>query len=1007
MKKKIILTLFFTATVFISFAQHTLQFTNPDKLFHDGKELYELQKFAASYRSFEEYLKQTKVTNAGMIMQAEYFLAANAYELRQADAKKQLQNHIDTYPHTPYYDQTQFMLGMLEYELRNFTKAVNHFRVVDDSHLSNKDLVDYLFCRGYANLETGNYTKALEIFKTLKGMNTSNRPKALYYTGYTQYKLGNYDEALPDLLTIENHTDFADAAPYYITQIYYSKGNYIEVDKRAEGLLKKYPDNVNNGEIYRIAGERAFANGNYEKAVANLKKYEKISEKMLRNDKYYLGVALMKMDNATDAVRYLADATSEKDEIGESAYLQLGNAYVKTNDKVYARLAYESALRTNFNSKVREEAMFNYALTTYETNPAFGESVKAFEQFIQDFPDSKHTDKAYDYLSTVYMTSKNFSEAYKSISKIKNLNAKLKDTKQYIEYQLGTEAFATENYLKAIGLFSKAQQTSPQGKYLADVYYWRAESYYRLKDYKDTEADLNKFFAQPKVSSNINYVQALYSLGYAYFGQKKYNESLSWFLKYLNNEKNKKTSTYADALNRIGDGYFNQRNFPQALEYYDKAVEISPTSGDYALFQSAYTAGLQKNYQLKIEKLKLLISKYPRSDYGDNALYEMARAYLMTQNDAKTIETYSKLVSEYPNSLLASKAVLEIGMVYYNQKNYDKSINELKNVISTYPASEEAATAIESLETIYVEKGDVDNYFAYIKSLGYEINRTSMAHQDSISFAVAEKQYMEETFEKAIPNLKSYLNKFCPNGKFCSTAQYYLADIYYRTDDKANALEAYNSVLNSVGSPYIEDAALHAAEIAFDQKEYDKAMDYFKKLDNFAQNAENKNIARLGILRTSYFLNNDAQTITVAGEIIADGKSTEAMRTEALLNRAKAYNRQNKLNDALKDLKQIRIETRTIIGAETKYLTSETLFKLNKLNEAETEVLDFAKKNTPHQYWLARSFVVLADVYIQKGNDFQAKQYLLSLQKNYTVKDDVQEMIDVRLKAIVEREKSK
>src|ERR1035437_3000863 len=103
----------------------------------------------------------------------------------------------------------------------------------------------------------------------------------------------------------------------------------------------------------------------------------------------------------------------------ENAYLHLGNSYVKLYDLNNARLAYEASLRTTFNKTVREEALFNYALTCYETTSAFGESVKAFEQYLNEFPDSKYTDKAYDYLSSVYMTSKNYDAAYKSILRIK------------------------------------------------------------------------------------------------------------------------------------------------------------------------------------------------------------------------------------------------------------------------------------------------------------------------------------------------------------------------------------------------------------------------------------------------------------------------------------------------------------------------------------------------------------------------------------------------------------
>ena len=53
--------------------------------------------------------------------------------------------------------------------------------------------------------------------------------------------------------------------------------------------------------------------------------------------------------------------------------------------------------------------------------------------------------------------------------------------------------------------------------------------------------------------------------------------------------------------------------------------------------------------------------------------------------------------------------------------------------------------------------------------------------------------------------------------------------------------------------------------------------------------------------------------------------------------------------------------------------------------------------STPHTYWMARSFILLADLYTVQGKTMEAKQYLLSLQNNYDGDDDIAEIIAERL----------
>ena len=1005
MKKSIVTGILIVLFSVGAWAQHTLIFTNEDVQFKQGKELFSEHKYAASARCFEEYLKKAEPVQAGQIQEARYYLAANAFELRQDDALEQLKYYLEQNTAASFADETNAMIGTLVFEKKDYVQALTWFNQVDDTHLGSEQRVNFMFNKGYACVETKNYKDALVVFKELKDMQTRYSISATYYYAYSQYCLGNYAEALPGFLRLETNPAYKNIVPYYIVQIYYSQKEYAQVNLRTENLLKNNPDNKNNAEVYRIAGEMAYMNGDYARAITYLRNYEKLYPQVLRNDMYLLGMSYFQSKDYINAVQYLSKSTTEKDEMTENAYLHLGNSYVKLNDLTNARLAYEASLRTTFNKTVREEALFNYALSSYETTSAFGESVSAFEQYLTEFPDSKYTEKAYDYLASVYMTSKNYDAAYRSILKIKSPNAKLVETKQYLIYQIGTEAFALNNMEKAIEYFSLSLKSSSTGKYSAECLYWRAESYYRTNRSAQAITDLKAYFNNPYSRSSANRIIANYALAYAYFSRKSYPESLTWFLKYVEDESNENATTYPDALNRIGDCYFNARSFAKAQAYYSKAASVGPNTADYAMFQSAYVSGLQKNYTGKIVKLENLISQYPKSEYTDDALYEEGRAYLMMENNTKAIETYQRLLDSQPASDLARKAALEIGMIYFNVKDYPQAISAYKNVISKYPGTEESFTALESLETTYIDANDVSSYLSYTKTLGIKISSSMASREDSISYIASEKQYMNGNYPQAISGMQDYLNKFSPGGRYCTAAQYYLADSYYSTDDKVNALKSYQALLKISGNQYTEEATMRCAEIAYDQKDYTSALGYFKDLQTVGQTTENKNIGRLGVLRCSNFLNDYQTTVTIVNEIMADPHSNAELKSEALYNRAKAYLAMKKPDDAALDLKVLSAETRTANGAESKYLLANLYFEQDKMKEAEAEVMSFAKKNTPHQFWLARSFVMLADIYIKQNNDFQAKQYLISLQKNYTVADEIQAMITDRLTAISLREK--
>ena len=138
--------------------------------------------------------------------------------------------------------------------------------------------------------------------------------------------------------------------------------------------------------------------------------------------------------------------------------------------------------------------------------------------------------------------------------------------------------------------------------------------------------------------------------------------------------------------------------------------------------------------------------------------------------------------------------------------------------------------------------------------------------------------------------------------------------------------------------------------------------------------------------------------------LLAEGKLLPERRDEALYDRAKAYLNQQAGAKALADLEVLAKDTRTLYGAEAKYLVAQHWYEAGDYAAAEKEVLDFIDQSTPHAYWLARSFILLADIYMATGKDLDARQYLLSLQQNYQEDDDIAGMIQQRLEKLSQAE---
>ena len=158
-----------------------------------------------------------------------------------------------------------------------------------------------------------------------------------------------------------------------------------------------------------------------------------------------------------------------------------------------------------------------------------------------------------------------------------------------------------------------------------------------------------------------------------------------------------------------------------------------------------------------------------------------------------------------------------------------------------------------------------------------------------------------------------------------------------------------------------------------------------------------RNTAHINIIRAAKKIDNHAEVINSAGQLVGNSNVEPDRQREAMLNRAKAYMAQGNNETAMDDLEPLAEDTRTKEGAESKYLIAEIMFDDGQYEECEEEIFDYIEVSTPHAYWLARSFVLLSDLYVAQGKKKEAKQYLISLKNSYNEDNDIADMIEKRM----------
>ncbi len=932
----------------------------------------------------------------------EYARVCKEYELRSENSLELLEAYLKQYPDSRHANRIEAMMASVYFEEGKYPEAIALYRSCNLDALPDKERDEAALKLATSYLKLGNLEEAKVWFTLLKEVSKTHQADAVYNLGYIDYVEGRYDAALKTFTSLKNDDVYDALVPYYIGEIHLTRGEYKQADEVASDYLRHFAGHKDEAEMNRIQGEARSAMKDYLNAIASLEAYVNAVPQPQRKAMYELGMSYYHTGAYSKATEMLGRTTMEQDALAQNANLHMGLAYLQLKERNQARMAFEQASVADHDLAVKEQALYNYALCIHETSYSpFAESVTVFERFLNEFPASRYRERVNDYLVETYMNTRSYDAALKSIAKISKPGPRIMEAKQKILFRLGTQAFANARFEEALQYFNRSLEV---GQYnfatQADASYWRGEAYYRLKNYKAAGQDFRKYLELTKNKRSPEYGLALYNLGYTDFNQKNYQGALNWFGRFVNESVHDNKQVLADAYNRMGDCNFYARKFDDARRSYDKAEQVDPSLGDYSLYQEGFVKGLQRDYTGKIQSLNQLITNYPQSQYIDDALYEQGRAFVQLEDNANAIERFQALVKTFPQSNMARRAANEIGLLYYQDDKYPEAIAAYKEVIKNYPGSEEARLAQRDLKSIYIDLNKVDEYADFASTIpggaNFDVNE-----RDSLTYVAAERVYMRGEMTEARNSFMKYLQTF-PEGAFSLNANYYIGLIDYNQQNYESASAHLNKVLEYPDNKYSEEAMMMSAEMAYLAKDYARSLELYKLLKDRASTPERRQLAATGMLRSAAMTDNKEEVILAATAVLSDAKVAPELENEARHYRAKALVDVNQLSHAVEDWQVLAQDTRNVYGAEAKYQLAQYLFNAGKTAEAEKEVLNYLEVSTPHAYWLARSFVLLSDIYAKLDRKLEARQYLLSLKQNYQADDDIAGMIESRLEKLNE-----
>lgn len=986
-----------------SFAQQTKYFDDPQASYKQAKDFFQNEYYSLAFPILKELRSSFRETdrsnNAIEYQDVKYYYLVCALEQNDGGVVDEAKEYIGLENNAPRVGMMSFHLAEYYFRKKDYQEAASFYSQADIDNLSNRDIADLKFHQGYCYFTQKQFDKALPLFNVIRQLPSDpNYAAANYYFGFISFYQKKYADALAAFKVVEDNPAYDKVVPYYIANIYLVLGQKDKAVEYAEARLKK------GNQYYELELKQLVGHGYYEKqdftrALPYLEQYVNQSKTISREDLYELSYCYYQTQNWNKAISGFKQLGGKEDSLAQNSMYLLGDAYLRTGQKPNARNAFLFCSANSSNATQKEISQFNYAKLSFELGYQ-DIALTQLQDFLAQYPASTYNKEAKELLVSVLANTNNYKDALTLIDSLDHPSENARRLYPRILYGRATEMANDGMLLGANDLLDKALKNPYNTAVLPYINFWKAEIAYRLDKIDDAIRYYLEYLKSGNTNGEVNPVNARYNLGYCYLKKENYRQAQGFFEQVVRNPSISSTPLEQDAFIRCADCYYMSRDFKTALAMYNKAVDLSWPSSDYATFQKAMIAGVS-NGKDKITLLNSINRKYPASNLSADANMEIAGTYLAGEQYKEALPYLKNVIRADGADALKPKAYLRSGIAWYNLNNNKEALNQYDSLIRQFPNSPEAQDGLENARQIYVEEGRSGEYVAFARSMGVVV---SASQEDQLAYSEAEVQFNNGNFTAAVQKFEDYLGKF-PNGKYSLEANYYKSEIYSSSKNWAKAVVGYEAVADRVPNKFGEKSLLQAARLNFfELKNYADAEKYFGKLKDFSASQENKMEAMRGLLRSQYQLEKWQDAALNARDLLTQkGVSTDD-KVLANMAIAKSYQVGGQCETALQYFRTAASLSKSAYAAEARYEIANCLFGQNLLKDAEKASFEVIHKSGSYELWVTKAYILLGDIYYAEKDFFNAKATYQSIIENAKI-EDLRQQAQQKLDKVTAEEK--